>query len=192
VVYNLRLVSPGQIRVRLNWSGSQDALALIINGPGQVNSYAREDGGNGLEVAYTVTPADFANGDHWRITIASFGNGEAEGSAEITYPGGASSSAIQSEFTINPTSGSTLSLIVLSRNGSIGAQAEWTGTPAQLALTLNGPVQTGYYARQDGASPLSLAYDISPADFGAGEVWILSLVSFLEADIHGNIAIEYP
>ncbi len=192
VVYNLRLISPGQIRVRLDWSGSQGDLALIINGPGQVNSYAREDGGTGLEVAYTVTPADFASGEHWRVTIASFGSGEAEGGAEFTYPGGASSDPITTEFTINPTSGRSVSLMILKRSGPIGSQAEWTGLPAQLALILNGPGQTDYYARQDGSSPQSLAYDVSPADFAAGEIWMLSLVSFVEADIHGNIAIEYP
>ncbi|OGO29778.1 MAG: hypothetical protein A2Z16_14905 [Chloroflexi bacterium RBG_16_54_18] len=192
VVYNLRLVSPGQIRVRLDWSGSQEDLALIINGPGQVNTYAREDGGTGLEVAYTVTPADFSSGDHWRVTIASFGSGEANGSAELTYPGGASSDPITAEFMINPTSGRSVSLIILKRSGTIGSHAEWTGLPAQLALILNGSGQTGYYARQDGGSPLSLAYNVTPADFGAGEIWIVSLASFLEADIHGNIAIDYP
>jgi hypothetical protein len=32
-------------------------MALIINGPGQVGYYARNDGGSPLLVSYAVTPA---------------------------------------------------------------------------------------------------------------------------------------
>jgi hypothetical protein len=44
--------------------------------------------------------------------------------------------------------------------GTINAGATWTGTAANLALILNGPGQVGYYARNDGSSPLSLNYSI--------------------------------
>lgn len=191
-VINLRLVAPGQIRVRLAWTGNQDTLALMVNGPGQDNVYAREDGGTGLEVAYTVTATDFANGDHWRLTIASFGSGEAQGRAEITYPSATDSSPIQLDFTISPTSGRSVSLLVLRRSGTVSAQADWVGQPPDLALILNGPGQTGSYARQDGSNPLNLVYDVQSSEFGAGDVWFISLASFLEADLQGEITINFP
>lgn len=191
-VIHLRLAAPGQIRVRLTWTGSQDELALIVNGPGQVNSYAREDGGSGLEVAYTVSAPDYASGDHWRLTIASFGSGEAQGQAEIFYPSGLTGEPIQLDFAINPTSGRSVSLLVLERSGIISARAGWSGITPDLALILNGPGQTGNYARQDGGSPLDLDYAVSPADYAAGEVWIISLASFLESDIQGELTVDYP
>lgn len=190
--FNLRLTRPGQIRVRLTWTGTQDLLTLSIHRADKAYAYAYEEGVTGLEVAYTVTPSDFASGDHWRVTITSTGSGEAQGKAEFFFPGGDIDYPFAVEFTINPTTARSISLIFLRDNGMVSANAEWTGVPAQLALILNGTGQAGSYTRQDGASPLSLSYKVSPADFGTGNVWLVSLVSLQPSDLRGNLVIDYP
>ncbi|HEX8229286.1 MAG TPA: hypothetical protein VF826_08230 [Chloroflexia bacterium] len=191
--YYLRLTGPGQIRARATWSGSQANLALIINGPGQTGFYARQDGASTLEVAYTVTPADFATGDTWRVAVASFGAGEAEGSIQITYPSGSPTSPLQTNFVVSPNSGSAVSVVVLRGPGPLAAQTNWTGTPANLALIINGPGQTGFYARQDGPSTLSANYVVTPADFAAGANWLVRVVSFSAGtDTSGHIQMAIP
>ncbi|MDQ5824638.1 MAG: hypothetical protein M3441_10580 [Chloroflexota bacterium] len=191
--YYLRLTGPGEIRARATWSGSQANLALIINGPGQTGFYARQDGPSTLEVSYTVTPADFATGDTWRVAVASFGTGEAEGSIQITYPSGSPTSPLQTNFVVSPNSGSAVNVVVLRGPGPVAAQMNWTGTPANLALIINGPGQTGFYARQDGPSVLSVNYVVTPADFAAGANWLIRAVSFSAGtDVTGNIQMAYP
>jgi hypothetical protein len=191
--YYLRLTGPGEIKARATWSGSQANLALIINGPGQTGFYARQDGPSTLEVTYTVTPADFATGDTWRVAVASFGAGDAEGSIQITYPSGSPTSPLQTTFVVSPNSGSAVNVIVLRGAGPIAAQTNWTGTPNNLALIINGPGQTAAYNRQDGPSPLSVNYVVTPDDFAAGANWLVRVVSFSAGtDTTGNIQIAFP
>jgi hypothetical protein len=76
--------------------------------------------------------------------------------------------------------------------GTINAGATWTGTAANLALILNGPVQVGYYARDDGPSPLSLNYTVTSADLSKGSGWTLSIVNFRGGDATGTATITYP
>ncbi|HEX8221391.1 MAG TPA: hypothetical protein VF914_19540 [Chloroflexia bacterium] len=191
--YHIRLTGPGQVKARATWSGTQADLALIINGPGQVGYYARQDGPSTLEVSYTVTPADFAAGDTWLVTVGSFGTGRADGSIQITYPSGSPTNPFQDNFVVAPNTGSDVSVVVLRGPGPIAAQANWTGTPNNLALIINGPGQVGYYARQDGNSPLSVNYVVTPADFAAGSNWRVSLVSFsTDTNTSGNIQLAFP
>ncbi|MDQ3927878.1 MAG: hypothetical protein M3328_01895, partial [Chloroflexota bacterium] len=193
VIYYLRLTGPGQVKARATWSGSQANLALIINGPGQTNFYARQDGPSTLEVTYNVTPADFATGDTWRVTVASFGTGDADGSIQITYPSGSPTSPLQTTFVVSPNSGSAVNAIVLRGPGPVVAQMNWTGTPANLALIINGPGQVNAYARQDGPSGLIVNYNVTPADFAAGPNWLIRAVSFSAGtDVTGNIQMAYP
>ena len=190
-VYYLRLSGPGQIRVRANWTGTQTDLALIINGPGQPSYYARQDGPTGLEVTYTVTPADFAAGNTWRVSVASFGAGQAEGSVEINYPSGAPVPLVDN-FSVSPNSARGIAVLVLRGPGAIKAQANWSGIPASLALIVNGPGQVNSYARQDGGSPLQVTYNVTPADLAAGNIWRVSFVSFSDTNLNGTINLTYP
>jgi hypothetical protein len=191
--YYLRLTGPGEIKARATWSGSQANLALIINGPGQTGFYARQDGPSTLEVSYVVTPADFAAGDTWRVAVASFGAGQAEGSIQITYPSGSPTSPLQTTFVVSPSSGSAVNVVVLRRAGAIAAQANWSGSPANLALIINGPGQVNAYAREDGPSPLSVHYDVTADNFAAGANWLVRLSSFSAGtDATGNIQMAYP
>jgi hypothetical protein len=192
-IYHLRLTGPGEIRARASWSGAQGTLALIINGPGQTSYYARQDGGSPLQVSYTVTDADFATGDTWRVTVASFGTDRADGNIEITYPSGSPTVPFTNDFVVQPESGSEVSVIVLRGPGAITGQATWSGTPANLALLINGPGQVGYYARQDGPSGLVVNYVVTPDDYAAGSNWVVRLVSFAaNTNTTGQINIIHP
>jgi hypothetical protein len=190
-VYHLRLTGPGEIRVRAEWTGAQSDLALLINGPGQVGYYARQDGSSPLEVAYTVTAADLAAGDDWRVTVASFGTARADGTVRVIYPSG-SSTPFSYEFAVDPGFGSAANVLVLRDAGSIEAQATWLPASSGLALIVNGPGQVGYYARQDGTSPLSVQYTVTPADLAHGDSWLVRLVALSALTVEGNISLTYP
>ena len=191
-IFYLRLTGPGQIRAYAEWTGSQGELALIINGPGQEGYYAREDGPSGTEVVYNVTGGDFAAGDTWRVAIASFGGGDAEGTVYLTYPSGSGSAAPALSFNVGPGFGKAVNLIVLHGAGAINSTATWSGTPGTMALIINGPGQVGYYAREDGGSPLSASYTVTAGDLGAGDLWRVSLTAFAAADANGSMQITYP
>jgi hypothetical protein len=188
-VYYLKLDGPGMISAQATWSGTQPSLALIINGPGQVGYYARQDGGSGLSVSYNVTPADYDAGALWQITVVSFGAGVAQnGQITINYPGG----SVQDSFYTMPDAGRLVAVMPLEGAGTISGTAEWTGNPANLALIINGPGQVGYYARQDGPSQLSVSYEVTNADFATGNQWRLSLTSFSAPNAQGQLRVSYP
>jgi hypothetical protein len=191
-IFYLRLTGPGQIRAYADWTGTQGDLALIINGPGQEGYYAREDGPTGTEVVYNVTGGDFSAGDTWRVAIASFGDGEASGTVYLTYPSGSGAAAPGISFTISPDYGTAVNLIVLHGAGAINGRATWSGSPGTMALIINGPGQVGYYARNDGGSPLTVSYSVTPGDLGGGDLWRVSLTSFSAADADGSIEVTYP
>ena len=93
---------------------------------------------------------------------------------------------------IRNTSGQVIHVLVLKRAGPIQAQATWSGTPANMALIVNGPGQVGYFARQDGGSPLSVSYTLTPANFASGDTWRVSLASFSAPDASGNFKVAFP
>ena len=190
--FYLRLTGPGQIRAYAEWTGSQGDLALIINGPGQEGYYAREDGPSGTEVVYNVTAADFAAGNTWRVAIASFGSGEASGTVYLTYPSGSGAAVPGTSFGVSPNYGTAVNLIVLHGAGAINSTASWSGAPGTMALIINGPGQVGYYARNDGGSPLSVNYTVTAGDLGAGDLWRVSLSAFSAPDATGSIDITFP
>jgi hypothetical protein len=47
---------------------------------------ATPDNGRSSIVAYTVTPADFAAGDTWRVSLTAFSPLNVEGTVNLTYP----------------------------------------------------------------------------------------------------------
>ena len=192
-IYYLRLTGPGLISVNAAFTGPQNNLAIIINGPGQGGYYARQDGASPLQASYNVTASDFSTGDTWRVTIASFGSQRADGTVTISYPSGAATGAFTNEFAVLPDYGNITSVLVLRNNGVINAQSSWTGTPSTLAFIINGPGQVGYYAREDGSSPLSVSYNVSGSDFAAGDYWRVSLAAFSDPSIsNANIMLNYP
>jgi len=77
--------------------------------------------------------------------------------------------------------------------GRIEARAEWTGTASKLALILNGPGKTQYYARQDGPSPLALSFDITTDLLAKGTAWKISVANFQpNSSARGTVRITLP
>ncbi len=189
--YYIRLTGPGQVHVRAEWSGG-NTLALILNGPGQVGYYAREDGNSPLELTYNVSSGDFGSGDTWVLSIVDFGGGTAQGTVEITYPSGSTVSPFVDDFYLSDGSGAAINVIVLKNPGTIEAEATWSGSPSSMALIINGPGQVGYYAREDGSSPLSVSYEVTLDDWLSGDTWRVSWKAFSSPNAEGNITITYP
>jgi hypothetical protein len=64
----------GQIKATLTWNAPDHSLALILNGPGQIGYFAREDGVSPLNIEFTVTEEHLLKGTDWSITVESFEN----------------------------------------------------------------------------------------------------------------------
>ena len=78
--------SAGTITASAVWTGTTNTLALILNGPGQVGYYARNDGISPNTISYNVTSADINKGSLWQISVINFYNGDASGIVTIEYP----------------------------------------------------------------------------------------------------------
>ncbi len=77
--------------------------------------------------------------------------------------------------------------------GLFTARVEWEGGAPKLALILNGPGQTSYYARTDGASPLYLQFEFTREQWRAEGRWQLSVVNFQrETTATGTALLYYP
>ncbi|ADE13482.1 hypothetical protein Nhal_0283 [Nitrosococcus halophilus Nc 4] len=86
--------------------------------------------------------------------------------------------SIVAPFSITPTPGDRqVYQLTVDTSGRLIVHANWPSTIA-LALILNGPGQTGYYARKDGPSPLTIDFEITPELLEKGNQWKLSVVNF--------------
>jgi len=110
---------------------------------------------------------------------------------------GKASSATQSQppsrgFALKGTARETVEITVTTP-GRIEANAVWTGSAGRLALILNGPGRVGYYARQDGPSPLTLSFDITAALLAKGATWRVSVANNQpNATANGTLRIVLP
>jgi len=83
--------------------------------------------------------------------------------------------------------------ITLSRPGVVRITADWRGSTQKLALLLNGPGQTGYYARRDGPSALRIEFNVTEELFHRGRNWRVSVVNFSRrGNSVGRIVVDYP
>lgn len=183
--YHFIIDSPGEIRVQASWTGTASNLALILNGPGQVNAYARQDGRSPIELEYSVTSADVDKGETWTIGIWNFGGGTADGDLILTSPG--------TPFSVGSGSAEAFEVYFPVRSpGLISAQATWAGS-ADLDLALNGPGKFGTHAL--GPSPLGKGYMVTNDDLLKGQTWLLTLENH-ELDpsqtASGTIHLSYP
>jgi hypothetical protein len=83
--------------------------------------------------------------------------------------------------------------LTLTQPGRLKLRAIWKGTAEMLALILNGPGQTGYYARKDGRSPLEIDFELTPELLERGDEWRVSIVNFSrKGSAEGVLLMEYP
>jgi len=62
--------------------------------------------------------------------------------------------------------------------GPIEATLTWNSGDCPLGLILNGPGQVGYFARKDGASPLSLEFVVTEQQIATGSDWSITIACF--------------
>jgi len=85
-IFEFELTNTGVIEVKAEWSGTAQKLALILNGPGRVQYYARKDGKSPLALRYNVTGDILSLGKTWKISVANFGaSTSAQGRIKIYY-----------------------------------------------------------------------------------------------------------
>jgi hypothetical protein len=87
-VIELELKTAGKIVVKAEWRGTASSLALILNGPGQKQYYARKDGKSPLSLTFNVTSRLLSLGKTWKVSVVNFSSrAAARGKVQITYPG---------------------------------------------------------------------------------------------------------
>ncbi len=196
IIY-LRLTEPGLINAQATWSGTQSDLALIINGPGQPGYYARHDGPSGLTVQYNVTQDDLNHGDTWRLSVASFGNGQADGQVQISYKSG-DTHPVTVRFNIKPGRPAVVAVFVPRRlintwGGTVKAKATWTGSPDQSTLAIQAANGDAPFASKDGASGVTTTYEGSAADFNSFIYWTATLkANWSGVNTNGHMKLWYP
>lgn len=85
---DIEIKAAGRIEARAEWTGSAATLALILNGPGRVNYYARKDGQSPLTLTFEVTADLLALGSAWKLSVSNFGaRTQAQGTVRVAYPG---------------------------------------------------------------------------------------------------------
>jgi len=90
LVVDLEVKAAGRIEARAEWTGTAATLALILNGPGRVNYYARKDGKSPLSLTFDVAADLLALGSGWKLSVSNFGREtQAQGTVRVTYPGAA-------------------------------------------------------------------------------------------------------
>lgn len=83
--FEFKVVKPGPIKIKASWQGPE--LALILNGPGQINCYSRIDGPEPLSLTYDVTQQILNRGNQWQVSVVNFSKkGIATGKIAIEYP----------------------------------------------------------------------------------------------------------
>lgn len=70
--WDFKIQKTGRIKATLMWDKQDHGLALILNGPGQVGYFAREDGYSPLTIEFDVTEEHITKGTDWSISVKSF------------------------------------------------------------------------------------------------------------------------
>ncbi|UCC63668.1 MAG: baseplate J/gp47 family protein, partial [Anaerolineae bacterium] len=76
--------------------------------------------------------------------------------------------------------------------GQIKVEAKWEDDQ-RLAIRINGPGQGTPYAQQEGPSPLTVAYTVTPEQFQPGDVWRVTIANLNDAPVRaGTLQITFP
>jgi hypothetical protein len=126
------------------------------------------------------------------IVLAAAGAGLAQISAKSGgTPAVEKSALVTRSFNLSGQSRETVDIEV-SSPGKLEVKAQWTGSAAKLALILNGPDRTQFYARQDGQSPLTLSFQFNQSHLAKGKDWKVSVALFGAGTARGKIEIHLP
>jgi len=88
--FDLSLEASGRVMAFASWTGAATSLALILNGPGQVQYYARRDGPSPLKLEFEITSELLNKGKDWKLSLVSFQSGDAQGNILFQLPAGSS------------------------------------------------------------------------------------------------------
>lgn len=101
-VIEFDVTSQGTIEARAEWTGTADILAIILNGPGKVQAYARQDGKSPLTVSFVATPEIVSLGKSWKLSVVNFDSRtNAQGVVRISYPA-AAAAGVEAPMTVRP------------------------------------------------------------------------------------------
>lgn len=78
------------------------------------------------------------------------------------------------------------------KTGIISAVVTWGPANTEVAVILNGPGQTSFYARKDGKNPLTLTYTVTEQDLKKGKDWRISVTNFVNPKVEGKVKVEFP
>jgi hypothetical protein len=88
-IIDLLVDTEGEISVSVVWSDGPDSLAVILNGPGQINYYARQDGRSPITLTYAISSQDMSRGQKWQVSVVNFSiRSASQVTAIIEFPGG--------------------------------------------------------------------------------------------------------
>lgn len=171
-VVELTLASPGRIKATADWSGTAGRLALILNGPGMAQYYARRDGRSPLVLEFEVTQELLAKGAAWRLSVANFEAGSsAQGTVKVELPaGGTATAQTQPQAaagTVQAAGGAAAAQArVQEKTGTEAAKAagEKVSTAARPAAQASPQRRTGLLGtrRQEAAQAAVVAEDVTP------------------------------
>lgn len=86
---------------------------------------------------------------------------------------------LKNQFSLDADRGArTVFPIPFSEPARIRVTALWDGPATSLAVIVNRPGQTGYVARRDGTSPLTLEFDVASHHLAYSGNWQISVVNF--------------
>lgn len=91
LVMELEVSGSGKVRAQAVWTGTAASLALILNGPGMTQAYARRDGPSPLSLEFDLTEELAARGSGWKVSVVGFKEGAAaRGTLTVELPPGSS------------------------------------------------------------------------------------------------------
>jgi len=85
-VIEIEIAQPGDLKVEAAWQEASSALAIILNGPGRAQYYARKDGPSPLALSFKISSTLVELGKSWKISVVNFNrSGQVQGSVRYTF-----------------------------------------------------------------------------------------------------------
>jgi hypothetical protein len=116
------------------------------------------------------------------------------GFQRVASPGAADVAHIEERFRLGGVPRNTAEYAFrVTRLGRVEVQAAWKGTARELELALKGPQGAARYPVRRGRTPLTVAFDVSPALLDAGDSWTVSIANPNgRGGAIGTLSVSYP